>query len=80
MASTATKQTPPSFVGTSKVVETSYPVCNWRSVGCAATRMNDSTDWDILAHRQRPVRFPSLISRDDFLWWCPRRLGNLGKC
>ncbi|KAH0497470.1 NADH-ubiquinone oxidoreductase 21 kDa subunit [Trichoderma longibrachiatum] len=26
MASTATKQTPPSFVGTSKVVETSYPL------------------------------------------------------
>lgn len=54
MASTTTKQTPASFVGTSKVVETDYPVClahNWQRNG------EPMTDWD-LAHRQRPVRFP----------------------
>lgn len=51
MADTASKQVPATYVGTSKVAQTKYPV-SWDSIDHASDRIADLQ----VAHRQRPVR------------------------
>ena len=47
MADSATKQSTPTFVGTSKVVETEYPV-SFRAIGGSMDRADEGD----IAHRQ----------------------------